>query len=127
MMMKKALPGHQISLRDMLILFLGISCILGLLITRLQAFKALHEEIRFQSNNVFQLKLADQAQGDMDVERIARLESRVASVEREANRHITMTFVLLGVLAVCFGLGLTVSRFWASKTRITCQAENQGV
>ena len=116
--MEKRLLGHQIGLRDLLILFVATSCILGVTITRLQAFRALHQQIRLQSLVVFQLELDSQARGD-DVlsDRIAQQKRSIARLEHEANRHITITFILLGVIFAIFALALGIARLWTWKAR----------
>jgi len=115
--MEKQLKRYQLSLRDTLLLFGFISCILGLTVPRLTSFRALHAEIRLELNNSYQLESDALVQGSTNAEQIAQVEDHIERLEGEANQHMTMTFVLFGITTACFALAISIPRIQSWMTR----------
>jgi hypothetical protein len=115
--MENRLSRYQISLRDGLILFFFISCVLGITITRLMAYQALHEAIRLELENCYQLEVDALVQGDTNSEKVAQAKRLIANLEQQASTHLIYTFTLLGITTVCFALALVFPRIKKWMTR----------
>jgi hypothetical protein len=115
--MEKRLIRFQLSLRDTLLLFGFISCILGLTVTRLTTFRALHAEIRLELDNSYQLESDALVQGNKNAEQIAQVQDRIERLDGEASQYMTMTLVLFGITTACFALAIFIPRIQSWMTR----------
>ena len=108
---------YQLSLRETVLLFGFISCLLGLTMTRLISFRALHAEIRLKLNNSYQLESEALVVGHANDEQIAQVQHRIEKLERAANQHLTKTFVLFGITTAGFALAISIPRIQSWVTR----------
>ena len=102
-----------------LILFLGIACIMGITITRLQAYRQLHVEIRGKMDEAFQFELASRIGGPVDRDRLNEMKNEITRLEGQSSLHMLITFGMIGAAGVCMAAALSLHhlRLWFSPRR----------
>ena len=127
---KQKLAWYQINLRDTMILALGTCVLMGITITRVKSYRALHVELRDRLEESYELELSllvmeklyskDNADRDWkrvsiaktQIERLLRAEAEIARLEKTTEQHTTTSFVLLGVASVFFAACILIPRLW---------------